>query len=71
MGTNGKHGFFLGDLGQTNKYIFTLKLEIVPTVWGFIFVSIVKYISMSLPMFGELYIRVMWYICLFVYVSVR
>jgi len=48
-----------------------LKLEIVPDVWGFIFVSIAKYISLSPPMFGELYIRVMWYICLFLYVSVH
>ena len=46
--------------------IFTLNFEIVPAVWGFNFVSIVKYISRSPPMLGELYVRIIWYICLVV-----
>jgi hypothetical protein len=33
--------------------IFILKLEIDPAVWGFNFVSIVKYISLSPPMLGD------------------
>ena len=46
--------------------IFTLNFEIVPAVWGFNFVSIVKYNSLSPPMLGELYVRIIWYICLVV-----
>ena len=44
--------------------IFTLNFEIVAAVWGFNFVSIVKYISRLPPMLGELYVRIIWYICL-------
>jgi hypothetical protein len=48
-----------------NACIFTLNFEIVPALWVFIFVYIVKYISWSPPMPEELYIRVKLYICLY------
>ena len=54
-----------------NTWIVTLNFEIVPAVWAFIFVYIVKYISLSPPMPEELYVRVILYICLFLYIYVR
>ena len=61
MGINDQNGFFLEVTLVRLINIFTLNLEIVPAVWGFIFVSIVEYIRLSPPM----YVRVMLYICLF------
>jgi hypothetical protein len=40
-----------------NTWIVTLNFEIVPAVWAFIFVYIVKYISLSPPMPEELYVN--------------
>jgi len=54
-----------------NTCIITLHFAIVPAVWAFIFVYIVKYIILSPPMPEELYVRVILYICLFLYISVR
>jgi len=42
MGINDQNGFFLEVTLVRLINIFTLNLEIVPAVWGFIFVSIVK-----------------------------
>ena len=52
MGMNGQHVLFLFFFLEVTLVrhiaIFTLNFEIGPAVWGFIFVCIAKYISLSL-----------------------